>query len=81
MSKLETTVREIMVKEVRTLGSNDTLDLAADVMVQGRIRHLPVLDEGRIVGVVSQRDLCRSALAAALGLGEKPGGPSSGPSG
>jgi CBS domain-containing protein len=40
-------------------------------MTLERIRHLPVLDEGRVVGVVSQRDLFRSALAAALGYGEK----------
>jgi CBS domain-containing protein len=40
-------------------------------MALKRIRHLPVLDEGRVVGVVSQRDLFRSALATALGYGEK----------
>jgi CBS domain-containing protein len=40
-------------------------------MSLGRIRHLPVLDEGRVVGVVSQRDLFRSALAVALGYGER----------
>jgi CBS domain-containing protein len=40
-------------------------------MTQDRIRHLAVLEEGRVVGVVSQRDLFRSALAAALGYGKK----------
>lgn len=35
----------------------------------GRIRHLPVVDRGRVVGVVSQRDLFRSALGTALALG------------
>lgn len=70
MSPRATTVKEIMTKEVSTLGRNDTLDLADDIMTLARIRHLPVLDEGRVVGVVSQRDLFRSALAAALGYGE-----------
>ena len=70
MSQSDTTVKDIMTKEVSTLGRNDTLDLADDIMNLARIRHLPVLDEGRVVGVVSQRDLFRSALAAALGYGE-----------
>ncbi len=71
MSHSDAMVKDIMTKEVSTLGRNDTLDLADDLMTLGRIRHLPVLDEGRIVGVVSQRDLFRSALAVALGYGEK----------
>ena len=71
MPQSSASVKDIMAKEVSTLGRNDTLDLADDVMALGRIRHLPVLDEGRVVGVVSQRDLFRSALAAALGYGER----------
>jgi len=70
MSHSDATVTDIMTKEVSTLGRNDTLDIADDMMTLERIRHLPVLDEGRVVGVVSQRDLFRSALAAALGYGE-----------
>jgi CBS domain-containing membrane protein len=64
-------VKDLMTVNVTTLGRNDTLDLADNVMTLDRIRHLPVLDEGRVIGVVSQRDLFRSALATALGYGEK----------
>jgi CBS domain-containing protein len=71
MSASDVKVKEVMTKEVSTLGRNDTLDIADNLMTLERIRHLPVLDEGRVVGVVSQRDLFRSALAAALGYGEK----------
>jgi CBS domain-containing membrane protein len=71
MSHSDARVKDIMAKEVSTLGRNDTLDLADDVMSLERIRHLPVLDEARVGAVVSQRDLFRSALAAALGYGEK----------
>jgi CBS domain-containing membrane protein len=70
MSDASMKIKDIMAKEVTTLGRNDSLDLADDVMALGRIRHLPVIDEGRVVGVVSQRDLFKSALAAALGYGE-----------
>lgn len=63
-------VRDVMKTEVATLGRNDVLTLADDIMALGRIRHLPVLDEdGTLVGVVSQRDLFRGALASALGYG------------
>ncbi|MBV8773230.1 MAG: CBS domain-containing protein [Deltaproteobacteria bacterium] len=65
-------VRDIMTAQVTTLKRNDKLTLADDVMQLGRIRHLPVLDdEGeQLVGIVSQRDLFRGALAQALGYGQ-----------
>ncbi len=63
-------VRDLMTPEVTTLRRNDALSIADDVMNLGRIRHLPVLDDdGVIVGIVSQRDLFRGALARALGYG------------
>ena len=65
-------VEQVMTSEPATLGRNDALDLADDIMRLGRVRHLPVVDDdGKVVGVVSQRDLFRSALASALGYGEK----------
>jgi CBS domain-containing protein len=64
-------VRDLMTTIVKTLGRNDQLSLADDLMRTGRIRHLPVVDEdGDLCGVVSQRDLFRGALATALGYGE-----------
>jgi CBS domain-containing protein len=71
MSYNDVKVKDLMATNVSTLGRNDTLDLADNVMNLDRIRHLPVLDEKRVVGVVSQRDLFRSALAVALGYGER----------
>jgi len=63
-------VRDAMSTDLQTLGRNDVLALADDVMTQRRIRHLPVLDEeGALAGIVSQRDLFRGALAQALGYG------------
>ncbi len=62
-------VKEVMVKEVATLDANDELSLANDIMRLGRIRHLPVVDGARLVGIVSERDLFRSSLAQALGYG------------
>jgi CBS domain-containing membrane protein len=63
------TVKEVMVKEIATLDVNDELSLANDIMRLGRIRHLPVVDDGRLAGIISERDLFRSSLAQALGYG------------
>lgn len=64
-------VRDVMSSDPTTLKRNEKLTLADDIMRLGRIRHLPVLDdEGQfLVGIVSQRDLFRDALAQALGYG------------
>jgi CBS-domain-containing membrane protein len=64
-------VNEIMVKEVATLDVNDELSLANDIMRLGRIRHLPVVDGPRLVGIISERDLFKSSLAKALGYASK----------
>jgi CBS domain-containing membrane protein len=63
-------VRDVMTKDVATLGRNEKLNVADDVMRLGRIRHLPVVDEdGALAGIVSQRDLFHSGLLRALGYG------------
>ena len=65
------TVRDVMTLEVTTLGRNDTLLSATDIMNQDRIRHFPVVDEGEVVGVVSQRDLYKASLGTVMKYGEK----------
>ncbi len=65
------TVRDIMATEVTTLGRNDSLQLAKDIMTLGRVRHFPVIDDGKVVGVVSQRDLYKASLGAVMKYGEK----------
>ena len=64
-------VRDLMSTNVATVGRNDTLTLADDLMTSKRIRHLPVLEEGRLVGIVSQRDLFHAGLSTAMGFGQK----------
>jgi CBS domain-containing protein len=64
------TVRDVMSKDVITLGRNEKLTIADDVMKLGRIRHLPIVDDdGELAGIVSQRDLFHSGLMKALGYG------------
>ncbi|OGP26263.1 MAG: hypothetical protein A2038_13265 [Deltaproteobacteria bacterium GWA2_57_13] len=64
-------VRDIMMKGPVTLEADDVLDLADDVMNLGRIRHIPIVEGERVVGVVSQRDLFYSALVKALGFKQR----------
>jgi len=64
-------VADVMTRDVRTLGPNDRLALADELMKQGRFRHVVVVDEGRVVGVVSQRDIFHGAVAWSLGHGRK----------
>jgi CBS domain-containing membrane protein len=61
-------VRELMEREVTTLEVGDRLDLAQDIMQLGRIRHLPVVSRGRLVGILSHRDLLRAGLSSLLQL-------------
>ena len=65
-----TPVGDLMTKEVVTLYRNDEIALADDLMNLGRVRHIPVLDEDEtLVGIITQRDLFRSALLQTLGYG------------
>jgi CBS domain-containing protein len=59
-------VEEVMAREVVTLAPADRLDLADDVMRLGRIRHMPVLEAERLVGIVSSRDLLAASLSKHL---------------
>jgi len=67
----EGVVREIMMGSPVTLKPDDTLDLANDVIALGRIRHIPVVDDGRLVGIITERDLIGAAASQIFGLKQK----------
>jgi acetoin utilization protein AcuB len=54
---MNTTVAGHMSASPHTIGKDQPLAVAHKMMRQYRIRHLPVLDRGIVVGVLSQRDL------------------------
>lgn len=60
-----------MTTDVATIGRNDELTIGDDIMKMKRLRHLPVVEEGRLVGMLTQRDLFHAALSIALNFGEK----------
>jgi signal-transduction protein with cAMP-binding, CBS, and nucleotidyltransferase domain len=59
---LETPVSDIMVREVVTVDLNHTFADCLRLMHQHNIRHLPVVDAGRVIAVVSIRDLLRESV-------------------
>ncbi len=61
----EARIAEVMTKDVVTVGPGTSLREAAKIMADRWIRHLPVVDGGKLVGVISQRDLA-GVLAGAL---------------
>jgi CBS domain-containing protein len=62
-------VSEIMQTDFVTVSLHDRLDFADQVMRLGRIRHLPVLHQGRVVGIVSNRDILAASLTKVLQFG------------
>ncbi|HEX9661260.1 MAG TPA: CBS domain-containing protein [Candidatus Binatia bacterium] len=67
----EGVVTQIMMGSPVTLKPEDTLDLANDVISLGRIRHIPVVDAGRLVGLLSERDLMGAAASHVFRLKQK----------
>ena len=55
-------VSQWMTRHPETIEPNDDTDHAAALMIHGGFRHLPVVEEGRAVGILSIRDLMRVAL-------------------
>lgn len=64
-------VRDVMTRDVVTVGPNDRLSLADELMKQGRFRHLVVVDGSEVEGVVSRRDVFYGTLAWSMGLGRR----------
>jgi CBS domain-containing protein len=57
-----TIVRDRMTPHPETLDASDTTEHAAVLMIHGGFRHLPVMEHGEVVGVLSIRDLMRVVL-------------------
>ena len=53
------TVRDLMSREPITLSEHDPLEKADELMQTGHFRHLPVVEEGRLVGLLTHRDMTR----------------------
>lgn len=59
---LEQPVGQAMTREVATCGINDSLEQLMQRMTDGKFRHLPVVDEGELAGMISIGDVVKERL-------------------
>lgn len=59
---LKMPVESFMTKEVYSVTSSDTIDECMALMTNKHIRHLPVCDEGQLVGLISIGDVVKQAI-------------------
>ena len=64
----EVKVRDIMSTTLVTLDPVESVDLAEKAMTYGRIRHLPVVEGERLVGLVTHRDILRAQVSSLVAL-------------
>ena len=59
-------VREIMTPKakLKTLGSKNSIQEAMKIFTESRIRHLPIIDDGKLVGIISIGDTVKALLDA-----------------
>ena len=62
---LDGPVSQLMTRGVTTIGPGATIAQAMEIMTQGRFRHLPVIDDGRLAGMISIGDVVKYRLAEA----------------
>ena len=62
-SSKTTTISEVMTSKVLTAQPNDSVDYALSLMTEHRIRHLPVVMDEKVVGVLSIGDLVKETIA------------------
>ncbi|SDG43447.1 CBS domain-containing protein [Pseudomonas abietaniphila] len=58
-----TPISDIMTHDVKTVDSHHTVDQCMNIMTDRRLRHLPVVDNGQLIGLLSIGDLVKAAIA------------------
>lgn len=61
-SSQKTLVRDVMVSKLITIEAQEPLDRCMQLMTDHRIRHLPVLEKGQLIGVISIGDVVRQMI-------------------
>jgi CBS domain-containing protein len=58
-SALDLSISEVMTRKVTTCSMRDTVSELMERMTEGKFRHVPVVDEGRLAGIVSIGDVVK----------------------
>ena len=67
-SSYATTVGDVMTRNLITVGPLDRSRFCMQLMIEKNLRHLPVLEDGKLVGLLSIRDLVKDVIAEQDGL-------------
>lgn len=62
-SSADTPVRDIMVADVVTVAPTDSVETCMRLCTEHRVRHLPVLEDGKVIGVLSIGDLVKAVIS------------------
>lgn len=62
-SSRTTPVKEIMTSDVITIGPGESIEFCMGVMTEKRVRHLPVVENGKIIGMLSLGDCVKAIIA------------------
>ena len=54
---LSVAISEVMTIDIKTLEASDTVEMAGHLMMQASIRHLPIVKNAQVIGLISERDL------------------------
>jgi predicted transcriptional regulator len=60
----ETPIESVVVTDPLTVRPDDHIGAAVTVFIDRKIRLLPVVDDGRLVGTISRADACRAVIGA-----------------
>jgi CBS domain-containing protein len=55
-------VQDVMTRAVRTAKPSDTIEQVMQLMAKYHIRHVPIIDDGQLVGLISQTDIIQEQL-------------------
>ena len=61
-SSSDTPVWQIMTADVVTVSPDDLVHRCMEIMTERRIRHLPVVEKGKLVGIISIGDLVKAVI-------------------
>jgi acetoin utilization protein AcuB len=64
-------LQEMMSTAVEVVGRNDDLSMVEELMTAKKLRHVPVVEDGELVAIISQRDLFKAMMSSTMGYGEK----------
>ena len=55
-------IKDVMTKDVITIEANDPFDKGLELMTENRIRHLPVIENKKVIGMLSLGDLAKETI-------------------